>query len=64
MTQEEKTENDWKYHEGSVPRENATFPVNPMDNFDCPVCNAKRYVRRGDMHRFHMMDNGHEVQDY
>ncbi len=38
--------------------------VNPMDNFDCPVCNTKRYVRRGDMHRFHIMDNGHEVQDY
>ena len=76
MTKEEKLENDWKftgykfsYEENKhifeeVDREKFTFPRNPGDRFECPVCNCVRYVRRNDMHRYHVMDNGTEVQDY
>lgn len=71
MTAEEKRENDIRFTDnwakqldqeeryGWVPR-----PHNPSDKFDCPVCNCTRYVRRGDMHRYHVMDNGAEIQDY
>lgn len=61
MTQEEKMENDWLFHEGN---KKALIPHNPLDKFMCPVCNCQRHVRSGDMHCFHVMDNGKEIQEY
>ena len=76
MTEEEKTENDWKftgygysYKEGKnifreVDRESKRIPSNTGDKFECPVCNCVRYVKRNDMHRISVMDDGTEIQDY
>lgn len=76
MTEEEKLENDWKFtgykysnKEGKyifkeVDRESARYPHNPLDNFECPVCNCVRHVSVGDMHRYSVMDDGTEVKDY
>jgi len=75
MTEEEKIENDWKFSNykfsrkenrwvcGPVDREK-DFKHNPLDHFDCPICNAVSYVRRNDMHIFHVMDDGTEIKDY
>lgn len=62
MTNEEKLENDRKYDESVHPDYN--FPMNHMEYFDCPVCNTRRYVRRGEMHKFMLMDDGSEFQEY
>ena len=62
MTAEEKRENDIKFTEikyGWTP-----MPHNPNDKFDCPVCKRVSYVKRGNMHRYHVMDDGTEIQDY
>lgn len=37
---------------------------NPGNKFECPVCNCVRGVRRNDMHKFSVMDDGTEIQDY
>ena len=75
MTEEEKIENDWKFTNymfstkenkwvcGPVDR-TRDHRHNPQDHFDCPVCKRVSYVRRNDMHRYHVMDNGTEIQDY
>ena len=71
MTEEEKRENDIKFTDdwadrlrqqkeyGWEPR-----PHNPLDHFDCPVCGTTRYVSRGDMHRYAVMDDGTEIMEY
>ena len=64
MTEEEKLENDWKFDEGDKSNPYHTSPSNPLDHFDCPVCGCVRYVRKNDMHRFSVMDDGTEVMDY
>lgn len=71
MTAEEKRENDIKFTENwdDKLRQQEEYGWTPMphnlnDKFDCPVCNCVRYVRRGDMHRYHVMDDGTEIMDY
>lgn len=75
MTEEEKIENDWKFTNYKFSRQENKWvcgPVNrdvdlrhnPLDHFDCPICGDVQIVRRGDMHRFSIMDNGREIQDY
>ena len=64
MTEEEKLENDWKFDGGDKSNPYHTSPSNPLDHFDCPVCGCVRYVRKNDMHRFSVMDDGTEVMDY
>lgn len=71
MTEEEKCENDIKFTEDWAKQlENqeqygwTPLPHNPYDRFDCPVCNCSRIVRRGDIHRYHVMDDGTEIMDY
>ena len=71
MTEEEKRENDIKFTDdwakrlrqqekyGWEPR-----PHNPLDYFDCPVCGVVRYVRRNEMHRYSVMDDGTEIMEY
>ena len=62
MTNAEKEENDKKFSE--VKETSSIYPFNPMNYFECPVCNTRRYVMRNDMHRFMLMDDGTELQDY
>lgn len=41
MTEEEKLENDWKFDDRKDKeklRAEGRFPMNILDNFDCPVC--------------------------
>lgn len=64
MTEEEKTENDWKHHEGNRPRGESLFPCNPNDHFDCPVCKKVSMVMKRDMHKFAVMDDGSEISYY
>ena len=71
MTAEEKRENNIKFTENwerQLEQEKeyglTPHPHNPNDKFDCPVCGCVRYVRRGDMHRYHVMDDGTEIMDY
>ena len=67
MTEDEKTENDWKF-DGSKnkdeKRAKGYFPHNPLDYFDCPVCKCRRHVKKGDMHRISVMDDGTEIVDF
>lgn len=62
MTDAEKVENDKKFSE--VDETSSIYPHNPMNYFDCPVCNTRRYVRRNEMHKFMLMDDGSEFQEY
>lgn len=68
MTEAEKIENDWTYNEGNGTREErearGVGPHNPLEHFWCPICNKKSFVSRCDMHRYTIMDNGIEHQDY
>lgn len=67
MTNEEKLDNDWKFNESSVYKdrnEPGAFPHNPMEHFDCPVCGKVEYVRRGEMHKFILFDDGTEFKEY
>ena len=76
MTEEEKTENDWKftnYHYsykegkyicGPVDRDKKKISSNPLGYFDCPVCKCVRHVQRGDMHKYSVMDDGTEIKEY
>ena len=66
MTEEEKIENDWKFTDikDRRSREEGGRPHNPLDKFDCPVCGCTRYVMRRDMHRYSVMNDGTEIQDY
>jgi hypothetical protein len=76
MTEEEKTENDWKftnYHYsykegkyicGPVNRDKKKISSNPLDYFECPVCKCVRHVQRGDMHKYSVMDDGTEIKEY
>ena len=64
MTEEEKTENDWKFTDEKFKKNNPKFPSNPLDHFDCPVCGCVRYVMKHDMHRFSVMDDGTEIKEY
>lgn len=67
MTEEEKLENDWKFDYRIYKekfRAEGRNPKNPLDHFDCPVCGCERYVSRGDMHRFAVMDDGTEIMEY
>lgn len=34
------------------------------DRFDCLVCGCDRFVRIGEIHRYHVMDDGTEIMDY
>lgn len=56
MTGEEKHENDLKQD----PKSGRNYPF----HFDCPVCNARRYVLNRDMHLFYVMDTGREHMVY
>ena len=61
MTNEEKLENDRKHNESVHPEDHVH---NPLNHFDCPVCGKVEYVRRGEMHKFVLMDDGSEIQEY
>ena len=71
MTEEEKRENDINFTEDwarQLEQEKEygwkPHPHNPYDHFNCPVCKCVRLVRRNEMHRYHVMDDGTEVMDY
>ena len=71
MTEEEKRENDIKFTDDWADRLRQQeeygwepHPHNPLDRFDCPVCGVVRYVRRNEMHRYSVMDDGTEIMDY
>lgn len=67
MTAEEKLENDWKFDDRKNKddlRAKGLPPYNPVDYFNCPVCNGKRMVMRRDMHKISVMDDGTEVVHY
>lgn len=64
MTEEEKLENDWKFDAGDKSNPYHTNPLNPMNNFDCPVCQTISYVYKEEMHRYSVMDDGTEIMDY
>ncbi len=71
MTEKEKWENDIKFTDdwekqlenqkkyGMEPR-----PFNKMDYFDCPVCDCRRFVQHGEMHKYLVMDDGTEIRRY
>ena len=64
---EDKLENDWKFDDRKDKeklRAEGNFPLNILDNFDCPVCGCKRYVMEEDMHRIAVMDDGTEIIEY
>ena len=63
MTKEERVENDWEYGEHAKDGK-FDYPHNPRDHFYCPVCNQVRSMERKSIHRYFVMDNGNEVQDY
>lgn len=63
----ETLENDWKFDDRKDKeqlRAEGRFPMNHLNHFDCPVCGRERYVSRGDMHRFAVMDDGTEIMEY
>lgn len=62
MTDAERLENDKKFSE--VKETSAIYPHNPMHYFDCPVCGERRYVRNYELHKFMLMDDGSEFQEY
>lgn len=67
MTSEEKLENDWKFDDRKNKndlREKGFSPCNPMDYFDCPVCNCERLIMNRDMHKIAVMDDNTEVVYY
>ena len=71
MTEEEKRENDIKFTDDWADRLRQQkeygwepSPYNPLDHFDCPVCGVVRYVRRNEMHRYSVMDDGTEIMEY
>lgn len=39
-------------------------PMNHLNHFDCPVCGCERYVSKGDMHKFAVMNDGTEIMEY
>ena len=38
--------------------------MNHLNRFDCPVCGCERYVSKGGMHKFAVMDDGTEIMEY
>ena len=69
MTEEEKLDNDWEYNSSSVwkkeDREDpCARPHNPTNKFYCPICEAVRHVYRDDIHEYHIMNDGIEIQKY
>lgn len=67
MTAEEKLENDWKFddHKDKEKRRAEGYlPNNALDKFDCPICECERFVHRGDMHMYSVMDDGTEIIEY
>ena len=75
MTEEEKIENDWKFTNYKFSREKNAWVCEPvdrdkdlrhnlLDHFDCPICKCVSYVHRNDMHKYSVMDDGTEIQDY
>lgn len=71
MTENEKRENDIKYTEDWADRLEQQkkygwepTPRNLYDKFYCPVCETERIVRRGDMHRYSVMDDETEIMEY
>ena len=64
MTDEEKKENDRKYDESCHKDDPNHTPHNPLNYFDCPVCNCKRLVRRNEMHKIIVMDDGSHHFEY
>lgn len=59
MTKNEKEINDWKYGDHKA---KSLFPHNPLDKFYCPVCKKVEYVRKEDMHKVIVMNNGNEIE--
>lgn len=67
MTSEEKLENDWKFdgrENKNDLRKKGWGPSNPLDYFYCPVCNCQQLVKRCDMHKIAVMDDGTEIVCY
>ena len=75
MTEAEKIENDWQFTNYMFSKEHNKWICGPvdrdkdhrhnlLDRFYCPVCKCVRYVRKEDMHKFSVMDDGTEIQDY
>ena len=64
MTEEEKIENDWKFTDEKFKKLNPKFPSNRLNYFDCPVCERVSFVSRNDMHKYSVMDDETEIQEY
>lgn len=75
MTEEEKIENDWTFTNYTFSRKENKYicgPVdrdkdlrhNPLDRFNCPICECVSYVRNDDMHKYSVMDDGTEIIIY
>ena len=74
MTEEEKFENDWQFtdydrtHKKRVPvcgvDHSKDYTHNYLEHFDCPVCKCVSWVRRNDMHKYIVMDDGTEIMRY
>jgi predicted RNA-binding Zn-ribbon protein involved in translation (DUF1610 family) len=62
MTNEERIENNKKFSEKD--ENSALYPWNPNNYFDCPVCGVKSIVRRNEMHKYILFDDGNELQEY
>ena len=63
MTKEEREENDWMH--GEHPKGGRwDYPHNPLDHFYCPICNKVQTMDSRSVHRYFVMSNGNEVQDY
>lgn len=64
MTEEEKLDNDWlfdDYPKKDERRAKGHYPRNPLDYFNCPVCNDVSFPKKVDMQKVAIMDDGTEI---
>ena len=64
MTEEEKLDNDWQFD--SRPnkddlRAKGHHPINPFNDFNCPVCGDVSFPKKVDMQKVAIMDDGTEI---
>lgn len=66
MTEQEKEENDRCFDAwiGKHANEPDYIPFNPGHKFNCPICGEVREVRRNEYHKFFIMNDGEELQQY
>lgn len=64
MTEKEKVDNDWLFDyrpNKDDLRAKGHHPRNPMDYFNCPVCNDVSFPKKVDMQKVAIMDDGTEI---